>query len=198
MFDRTWQVQEHAASGDAEVGTVSLSIDISNLPVPPGDVQNFYLISDTDTDFTTGSSIIVATSFVDNVITFSNLSEDVLDNLTYFTLGCAYKNAPGNEVANLSLWLNATTGITLVSDEVTAWQDQSINYVSFDEVFAGDEPQYVQESINFNAGIEFNATNERLGKSDYEFFPEDTFTTFVVFTREDFADTQETLFSYAA
>ena len=53
MFDRTWLVQEHTAAGSAEVGSVTLSIDIANLSVPPGVASNYYLITDTDSDFTT-------------------------------------------------------------------------------------------------------------------------------------------------
>ena len=100
--------------------------------------------------------------------------------------------------SGLTLWLNAGTGVTVVSNEVTIWQDQSINYVAFNEVFGGDEPQYVEKSINFNAAVDFTTTSERLGKSNYQFFPDSSLTTFVVFSRESFVDNQETIFSYAA
>ena len=139
----------------------------------------------------------VASSFVDNVITFSGLPEDLLDHLTYFTLGVTDSKAPGSIVPNLTLWLNGGTGVTVVNGEATGWQDQSINYVDFNEIFAGDEPQYVENSLNFNPAIEFTSTSERLGKSEYKFFPTNTLTTFVVFSREDFADTQEHILSYA-
>ena len=78
-LDRVWRVDE---TGD--VGTVSVSFDLSSISVTGTTASNFGLLVDSgDSDFTSGSRMIAAASYTGGVVTFNNV--DFSDG-DYFTL----------------------------------------------------------------------------------------------------------------
>lgn len=67
-LDRSWRISE---TGD--VGTIDLDFDILDTGIP-GDVNDLKLIVDTDTDFTTGATIVNATLCENGVLEFDDVS----------------------------------------------------------------------------------------------------------------------------
>jgi len=78
-LDRTWRVEE-----TNDVGTVSVSVDISGLGITSNAAAKLGLIIDSDTDFTSGATVEAGDALVDGVVTFNNVSFTDGD---YFTLG---------------------------------------------------------------------------------------------------------------
>jgi len=78
-LDRTWKVEE-----TNDIGTVDVMLDISALWITTNNAARLGLIIDTDTDFTSGTSLEVWNSLVDWVVTFNGV--DFADG-NYFTLG---------------------------------------------------------------------------------------------------------------
>ena len=88
---REWIIEE-----TGEVGSTDLSFDLSGITLPLGAnvATNFYLLTDGDGTFASGSSRVVASSINNNVVEFLTVSEDMLDDGRYFTLGVDLNRAP--------------------------------------------------------------------------------------------------------
>ncbi len=89
-----------------------------------------------------------------------------------FIFGAFYSFAqtPGGVSSNLNLWLKADAGITIAGSGVSKWADQ-VNSNDFTQVTNVDRPSWLDNSINFNPSIEFDASNtefmELLGYSGF-------------------------------
>lgn len=85
---RIWRMKE---TGD--VGTVTVSFDVTGLSVTGTTASDFILIQDTDTDFSSGAITTVASSFGSNVATFLGVDPG---NGDYFALGTEASGGGGS------------------------------------------------------------------------------------------------------
>ncbi len=157
--ERIWKAQESGTGGDA--GGLTLEFDISTIPnvvVSAGEIT--LLVDNTDTDFS-DATVTTATSFVDDVVTFTGVN---IGDGDFFTLGFPAPLGPGGITANLRMWLKADAqvfaddGITAAvnNDPVQRWNDRSVE--SFDVTAVGTEPIYQTEAVNFNPALDFAGT----------------------------------------
>ncbi|MCY4577301.1 MAG: hypothetical protein OXB96_02645, partial [Candidatus Kaiserbacteria bacterium] len=77
---RVWKFRETGG----EVGHVTLEFDLSTVSLAGTQVSDFVLIRDTDTTFSTGATVLPATSYVNKIVTFSHVA---IDDAEYLTVG---------------------------------------------------------------------------------------------------------------
>lgn len=88
--------------------------------------------------------------------------------LLFFTLPALHAftqgTGPGGcgTSANNVLWLNANKGVSVTSGQVTQWNDQSGNGNHALPAAATNRPAYVTGSVNGNASLGFDGTNDEL------------------------------------
>ncbi len=182
---RTWNFQENGTGGD--VGEVSVSFDVSALSLPGLSSSDFVLLTDTDADFSSGSTETVASTFSSGLVTFSNVN---IDDDTYVTLA-SVATAPGGIAGNLRMWLKADAGVSPSTDgaTITSWIDQSpLNATAS----PNGDPTFVDNTtsnINFNPTIDFDGGDD--------FFTTDqtgtigtnsAYTKFVITSLDNFTD----------
>ena len=177
-LEREWLVQE-----TGEVGSVDLSFDLTGVSLPMGidEAAEFYLLSDGDGDFSSGSGSLPGSSWDGTVITFSGVGESILNDGSYFTLGVTSLTGPAGLVSGIELWLKAGAGTTPSTNGavLTSWADQSGRANDASEGVNG--PLYNDNSsdnINFNPSIRFDGSDDQLmtslealeGNTDYSIF----------------------------
>lgn len=97
--------------------------------------------------------------------------------LLNYTIGIA--QSPGNVSANLDTWLKIDAGITVTGSGVSTWADQT-NSNDFTQGTGAERPHWVDNSINFNASLDFDASNtEFMTLSNYLGFT-NNYSTFIV------------------
>ncbi len=154
---RIWRADENAGT----VGNTDISFDLTGLGYS-GSLSDYSLIISDAAGLTT-PTIIPASSFTSDVVTFTNVN---LTDGQYFTLGTARTACgPGGVSTDLYMWLRADEG-TSTSDNntsLTTWTDRSGN--STNATSDGNPPLYLNnttDNINFNPVIDFDGTNHRL------------------------------------
>ncbi len=164
ILPRTWKV---AVTGTP--GAVQLRMIFSNTGV----VGNYALHVDTDNDFTAGSNTYVASAISGDTLTFEDVTFTDGD---FFTLGVTSRG-PGNVKGNLALWLKADAGVT-GSAPVTAWNDQAF---SANHTTAAGDPQLVNNAINYNPAIDFDAVGDYFATTNTSIIGDDgPYTKFAV------------------
>lgn len=153
---RTWYFSELGTGGDA--GSISITFDIASLGLGGAVASDFKLLSDTDTDFTTGATETSADILSNNTITFSSID---LDHGTYFTLATSGE-APGGLGSDLRMWFKADAGVSPSTDgaTITSWAGQS--NLSATATPSGN-PSYVNNAtnnINYNPSVDFDGTGD--------------------------------------
>jgi hypothetical protein len=98
-LNRSWRVDE-----TGEIGTTTVSFDVSGLPISGTVAADFKLLIDTDTDFTSGSTLVSASSYSGHVVTFTGVN---LNDGQYFTLGTSVTPDATNP-----LWLTTDGDVT--------------------------------------------------------------------------------------
>lgn len=171
---RIWRFDE---TGD--VGTTTISFDVSALSVTGTAASDFTLILDSDTTFTSGTATSTADSFSSNIVTFDSV--DVADN-QYMALGTDLVTvAPGGVSSNIQLWLKADAEVTGTSS-VSGWDDQSGNSNDFIQSTGTNQPAKTDEAINYNPAITFDGVDNFLEDADGESYinGNSAMSTFVV------------------
>ena len=74
-----------------ELGTTTLVFDLSSQSVSGTVASDFKIIIDNDTDFSTGATLVSASSYVGGIATFTGVN---LDDGQFFALGTAENNLP--------------------------------------------------------------------------------------------------------
>ena len=85
-LQRVWRVNE-----TGELGTTTLVFDLSSHSVSGTVASDFKIIVDNDTDFSTGATLVSASSYVGGIATFTGVN---LDDGQFFALGTAENNLP--------------------------------------------------------------------------------------------------------
>jgi len=162
-LERVWRVAE-----EKSVGVTDVSFDLMGLGLG-NDASDFSILianNSSNGDFS-GATVVTTGVFVGDVLTFPDLN---LTDGQYFTLGTQFFICtPGNVQDGLSLWIKAdaetyNTGTTDATDgqTVATWGDQSRN--DFDALNNGNRgPLYVENSVNFNPGLNWNAGTNTVG-----------------------------------
>lgn len=154
---RIWRADENAAT----VGATDIQFDLTGLGYS-GSLSDYSLII-SDAAGLTSPTIIPASSFTSDVVTFSNV--DLTDG-QFFTLGTARTACgPGGVTTDLYVWLRADAGSSTDTDNtsITTWTDQSGN--SNNAVTDGAPPLYknnTTDNINFNPTVDFDGSDDRL------------------------------------
>ena len=155
-----------------EVGTTTISFDLSDLTLTDKVVADFNLIIDSDTNFTFNAETVTATTYSSStgIVTFNNVD---LEDGEYFSLGTRMSDdAPGGIYQNLLVWLRADAGVDLninaEDPRVEDWRDQSINGNDFGQGETFQQPILTTEAINGNPGLSFDGVNDRLEDGDGE------------------------------
>lgn len=154
---RIWKADENAGT----VGATDISFDIAGLGYT-GSLSDYSLII-SDASGLTSPTIIPASSFSGDVVTFDNI--DLTDG-QFFTLGTARTTcSPGGVSGDLYVWLRADAGTSTTTDNtvLNTWSDQS--GTSTDASQDGNAPLFknnATDNINFNPTIDFDGTDDRL------------------------------------
>ncbi|MEM6641610.1 MAG: hypothetical protein AAF616_01410 [Bacteroidota bacterium] len=169
ILDRIWYAQELG-----EVGTLTIEVDLSEVTFTGA--ESFFLISDSDTDFTSGATLTPTTA-VDNdgIVTFTGVGEDVIEDMTYFTVGIGSKVlGPGGVADNLVTWLKADGAVlndvsastqALEGETVAQWTNEVIsasNAFDATDLDDTDRPTFLANEINFNPALDFDGTDDQL------------------------------------
>ncbi|MFY0593160.1 beta strand repeat-containing protein, partial [Roseivirga sp.] len=153
-LNRVWRVAE-----ENEVLTTSVSFDITGLSLSTNEDDFSLLIASnsSNADFS-NATVLTGGTLVGNTLTFDGVD---LEDGQYFTLGTKYfECGPGGIVENLSLWLKANDGPDVTTDgtNINTWSDKSGD--GNDATAAsGNEPNYSENSINFNPTVNFDESN---------------------------------------
>lgn len=164
---RIWKFDE---TGD--IGTTTITFDLTGLSISGAVASDFLLITDTDTTFTSGAATTSAVSYATstNIVTFTGV--DIVDN-SFVTLGTDVLTvAPGGISDNLTLWLKADAGVTESSGAVTDWADQTTNGYDFTQGTSANRPASTSNAMNYNSAITFDGSNDFLEDADGESYIE--------------------------
>lgn len=155
---RVWRVAE-----TGEVGTFSVSFDLSGLGIDMTDPTRFALLVDADGNFSDATAHTTGRSIVGNVVTFTGAS---ISNNEYFTLACPLIPGPGG-VAATTAWLRADedvyvdAGTTLATNNQTVrqWNTRGgVTAANATQATAGSRPTYLTNVVNGNPVVRFNSS----------------------------------------
>ena len=185
---REWVIEE-----TGEVGSVDISFDLAGitLPVTVNTASHFFLLTDGDGTFASGSSTLEASSLSNDVVTFTGINEDLLDDGVFFTLGVIVPPfSPGGIDSDIQLWLKADTGTSTSTDGnlLSAWSDQSGQGRNATQSSSSQRPRFLNntsDNFNFNPTIDFDGTSDHLELSLDALEGTDEFTYFSVGIRTD-------------
>ncbi len=160
---RIWRADE-----TNDVGTIDISFDVGAMGF--GTNANYSLIvassgatmpADLSTGTVTGSPTISG-----SVITFSGVT---INDGEYFTLGVDVDPTahPGDVSTNLSLWLNAGSGVTQSSGSVSKWADLSGGINHAKQLDASEQPTVTTGGINGNDVITFDGSDLLAGEGGF-------------------------------
>nr|WP_288979132.1 right-handed parallel beta-helix repeat-containing protein [uncultured Allomuricauda sp.] len=156
---REWKVQETGA-----VSNLAITFDINPSAIDP----ELYIDTDGDGDFT--NATVVAGTVVDGKAIFSGID---LNDGDMFTLGY-FIASPGGVINSLAAWYKFNGEVTSGGEGtgVSGIKDMSGNGYDLSEGSAGSQPTYVENSLNFNPGGDFDGGNDRLNGQHINFVDE--------------------------
>lgn len=151
----------YRAAHTGNVGTVSVSFDLSGLGIDLSDPNKFALLLDSDGNFDNATPHITGRSIVGNIVSFTLAS---INNNDYFTLATDLVPGPGG-VAGSIVWLRADlnvyndAGVTLASNGQTVrqWNNQGQATYNVSQATAGNRPLYVTSVFNSNPVVRFTS-----------------------------------------
>lgn len=154
-FKAIWKVQNTGTIGAVRVAW-------------PAGLNNLSLLQSADSVFTASDALtgMTANTTTINGVTY-NYADVTLTNGQYFTFAAYVAHAPGGVANGLSHWYRADMNVTATGDgtSVTAWTDYASNVTSGQistaalPVFKSGAANY----LNFNPGINFTATDQKIG-----------------------------------
>lgn len=138
-------------------GTVSISIDLTDLGLPVGLAATDYaLLIDGDGTFNLGATIHTAGAAITNAqLSFTGVP---FSNGDYFTIAVSSSalKGPANITNNLKLWLKANAGVTGTSP-ISAWNDQAGN--GYTATVPANGPNLLTNQLNFNPVLDFTSAS---------------------------------------
>ena len=118
---RIWKFRETGG----ETGDLTVELDLTGITLFGAQASDFKLIKDTDTTFSTGATVIDASSMTDNVLTFSNVDIDDGEYVTFGSLDDITSSAtgPGGVMDDLWFWLRADSMISTLqgTNTIDTW-----------------------------------------------------------------------------
>jgi hypothetical protein len=149
---RIWKV---ATAGTP--GAVTFSINLATLSIPnTGLASDYTLLIDTDTDFSSGSTIhTTGASLVGSVLSFTGVN---FNNNNYFSIAAMNVSIPGG-VSGAVFWVKADAGVTGIAN-VSAWADQSGTSNNATQGTMANQPALVTNDLNFNPSINFSGSTQ--------------------------------------
>ncbi|MDG1518832.1 MAG: hypothetical protein P8Q42_12470, partial [Flavobacteriales bacterium] len=165
------------------VSNVHVEFDLGELHNLAGDgAGDYYLLIDSDGDFTSGASETAASTLTgNNKITFNDIN---FTDGYYFTLGTK-QSAPGGVGTHLQAWWKADAGTATTTDDASnaSWTDQSSHGFVANQTTTGAD--YWENGINFNPVLRFTGSNEDFTVTNgiYGNTTRDNMFTYVVCTR---------------
>ncbi len=153
---RVWRAAE-----TNDVGTVSVSFDLSTLGIDTSDPSKFALLIDSDGNFSDATAHTTGRSIVGSVVSFTLAS---INNNDYFTLATDKVPGPGG-VAGAVVWLRADmnayvdAGSTLATNGQTVqqWHNQGTATYNVTQNTAGNRPTFVTNVFNSNPVLRFTS-----------------------------------------
>ena len=138
------------------IGAVDLKFNLSEMGINnSGNALNYALLIDTDTDFTSGATVINSgVSLVGDTLIFNGVT--LTDG--YFSLGTQIEfTAPGGIFSDLAIWLKADSGTSTTTSGafVTSWNDISGHGNHATQAGSSNFPTYINNKYNFNPSISF-------------------------------------------
>lgn len=156
-ISRIWRVAE--TGGD--VGTFSISFDLTGLNIDTSDPTKFALLIDGNGVFSDATAYTTGRSIVGNLVTFTGAN---LANNNYFSLAANFIPGPGG-VAATTAWVRADeevytdAGVTLATNgqSVQQWNTKNgVTAAKATQSTAGNKPTYQTNIINGNPVIRFS------------------------------------------
>ncbi|XZF14017.1 beta strand repeat-containing protein [Chitinophagaceae bacterium MMS25-I14] len=136
-------------------GAVQVQINVNGLPLGKR-AADFYLARNSigGGNFNSGTygQLIAATSFINGIVTFDNVT---FNNNDSFTVVGLKTQAPAGVSTGIAVWLKAEDGINLNGTGVSTWEDQSSAGRNAVQATAGNQPVY---SVSGNVLSNFNPT----------------------------------------
>ncbi len=121
-----------------------------------GNVADYALLIDTDTDFSAGASTHTAgANLVGSVLSFTGVS---FTNNNFFSIAAMNISIPGG-VAGLVFWVKADAGVTGTTN-VSAWADQSGTGNNATQGTMANQPSLINPALNFNPTIDFSDASD--------------------------------------
>lgn len=158
-LSRIWRAAE---TGD--VGTFSISFDLSSLNVDMSDPTKFALLIDNNGVFDDATAYTTGRTISGNVVTFTGAD---INNNQYFSLASPLVPGPGG-VAGTTVWLRADEGVynnagtTLATNGQTVQQWSTLNNVAAanaTQATAANRPTFQTNVANGNPVVRFNTTH---------------------------------------
>ncbi len=156
---KEWKVEMTGTVSDVHV-EFDLSGD-AHITLNGDAAGDFYLLIDSDGDFTSGATATAASSFSGNKVTFNDI--DFTDGY-YFTLA-TQQPGPGGVSNNMEVWFDAgvqshNTGTTQATDgqDVDNWHDQSGN--DHDATSNEGDASWDADGMNYNPTLYFDGGAE--------------------------------------
>ncbi len=149
-MERIWKVEDTGSTG-----ATTIQFDLNGLGYS-SNLSDFNLIISNTSTMASGT-VVPAASLVDGILTFNNI--DLTDG-QFFTIGTARTACgPGGVSTNLALWLKANEGTSTTTDgaALSTWGDRAGSNDAIGS--GGTEPNYVENSLNFNPSVNFDQTN---------------------------------------
>ncbi|HMJ67430.1 MAG TPA: T9SS type A sorting domain-containing protein [Cyclobacteriaceae bacterium] len=157
-ISRIWRVFERG-----DVGTFSISFDLSGLGMDMTDATKFALLVDGDGIFNNATAITTGRAIAGNVVTFTGAS---ITTGQFFSLASSLIPGPGG-VAATTVWLRAdelvynNAGTTLATNGQTVQQWQTsggVTSANATQGTGGNRPTFVTGAANNNPVVRFATT----------------------------------------
>ncbi|HNC31596.1 MAG TPA: hypothetical protein PKX08_16415, partial [Cyclobacteriaceae bacterium] len=161
-INRLTRIWRAAETGD--VGSFSISFDLTGLGIDMTDPTRFALLVDTDGNFSDASAHTTGRTIVGNVVSFTGAS---INNNDYFSLACPLIPGPGG-VAATTVWLRAdedvyvNAGTTLATNGQTVQQWNTRNGLTAataSQSTPANRPTYLTNIMNGNPVLRFSSSN---------------------------------------
>ncbi|MEM8485677.1 MAG: T9SS type A sorting domain-containing protein [Bacteroidota bacterium] len=140
---RIWKVEETNTVGNVEIQI-------------PDTYGATHLIVSSSSALTTPTETLLTDNGDGTMSTTVNFSDG-----EFFTFGTS-TTGPGGVSTSLILWLDADTGVTESSNDVSSWADQSVNGNDATQGTTSFQPDYQSNALNYNPGIAFDGSDDVL------------------------------------
>ncbi len=156
-FRRLGKTYKVAATGS--VGSVQVLVNLTGLTLAKNAGDLYLAINGSATFNGTITKLVAATSFMNNIVEFDNVT---LNDGQYFTVIGQKVFAPSNIGSGLSTWLKAESGVVFNGSTVQEWDDQAAANLNALQPAATGQPGYAASAVNFNPALTFNGTSQRM------------------------------------